>query len=659
MMFRKWCLFLIALLSLAISVAQANDRVPLGRIEIVVDPSEPSFVQYGVEELAAYLKELTGVQSPVRGAVSDHILVGSKAVGIAFPQALSEAKIEGEGYLLKLAAKDNANYVIASGVSPHGTKAAISALLKTIRCEGKKISLPSQLNTVGKPAYAKRGIHLNGWPLAYPYTFRSWTEQDWHRYLDILACQNVNVFYLWPFIEIMPVPFSPEDQAYLEECRRVVDYAQKKHGMEVWIMQCTNRVAKDRCGVADPRLRPYWRPVQEDLNPGVAADYQAIMTSRAAMYRIINNADGVCNIDSDPGFCPGSPVSDYVKVLQGCRTLLDRYNLHGKDTKLIHWMLWGWGRKGIQADGLADHQRATLPAVKQGLPEPLWLISGQFPEFLPICRDNGLIAKTLYMPYGVIEGEPAYPGTNVQIDMIRGTFQGPDAKFPGLAGVMGNIQTPLLQFPNMFYFTSAMYDSTYLGRSEKEVLLEVAEHLYPEHKQLVADSYLALKDTDPAKIANLANQLDQLVRTSAFGRLGVFGRKLFPKSNVAAESLVLQLRLRAANLKLLAGLTPTASKAECERLLCQCLDAYVAWDKANGWHKLWGWNQWQLAGVPSGAIAQQLRKNLGGDSEVNAFFAEISPKLAAKHGEEIAQQGCVLPLKSAVLAIPAAAKAKQ
>ena len=309
------------------------------------------------------------------------------------------------------------------------------------------------------------------------------------------------------------------------------------------------------------------------MNPGNPKHFKAIMASREAMYRIINNADGVCNIDSDPGFCPGSPVSDYVKVLQGCRALLDRYNIHGKDTKLIHWMLWGWGRKSIQVEGLADHQRATVPAVKQGLPEPLWLISGQFPEFLPICRDNGLIAKTLYMPYGAIEGEPAYPGTNVQIDMIRGTFQGPDARFPGLAGVMGNIQTPLLQFPNVFYFTSAMYDSACLGRSEKEVLLEVAEHLYPEHKQLLADCFLALKESNPAKIDPLADQLDQLVRTSAFGRLGVFGRKLFPKSGVVAESLVLQLRLRAANLKLLAGLTPTASRADCERLLCHCLDA--------------------------------------------------------------------------------------
>ena len=57
------------------------------------------------------------------------------------------------------------------------------------------------------------------------------------------------------------------------------------------------------------------------------------MASREAMYRIVNNVDGVCNIDSDPGYCPGSPLSDYVKVLRGCRELLERHNLHGRQVK--------------------------------------------------------------------------------------------------------------------------------------------------------------------------------------------------------------------------------------------------------------------------------------------------------------------------------------
>ena len=240
--------------------------------------------------------------------------------------------------------------------------------MKTIQVEGRSAFVPAALHVSGKPPIAKRGMHFNGWAFNSPYSFRNWSEEEWKRYLDILAYQGVNLFYLWPFIEIMPVPLSPEDQAYLEECRRVVDYAQKKHGMEVWIMQCTNRVAKDRCGVADPRRRPYWRPSQEDLNPGNPEHFKAIMASREAMYRILNNVDGVCNIDSDPGYCPGSPLSDYVKALQGCRELLDRHNLHGKQAKLINWMWIGWGSRPGQASDTEAHQRRTIQILKKELP---------------------------------------------------------------------------------------------------------------------------------------------------------------------------------------------------------------------------------------------------------------------------------------------------
>jgi hypothetical protein len=500
-------------------------------------------------------------------------------------------------------------------------------------------------------------MHLNGWPLNYPYSFRSWHEKDWQRYLDILSYQGVNLFYLWPFNEIMPVPLSPEDQAYLEECRRVVDYAQQKHGMEVWIMQCTNRVAKDRCGVADPRLRPYWRPAQEDLNPGNPEHFKAILAAREAMYRIINNADGVCNIDSDPGFCPGSPQTDYVKVLQACRTLLERHNIHGKQAKLINWMLWGWGRQEkIQVEGLAAHQRLALQAIKQGLTEPFWLLSGQFPEDLPMCRDEGLISRTLYLPYGLIEGEPAYPGTQVQIDSIRRTFNGPDARFPGLIGVMGNVQTPLLQFPNLFYFTSLMQDSSYLNRSDKDVLLDVSRLLYPERKQLLADCYLSLKETDPAKIETLAAQLAEVVEKDRLGRLGIFARKLFPDHRIVAASLLLQLKLQAAQQKLLTEITPATPRAQCEKLLTECFDAYLAWDAAHGWHQLWGWEQWPLAGLSSSTIADRLGKTLKNKSDVEALMLHVSQALSPKYGTAAVATGCIAPLRSAIERVQNAAR---
>jgi hypothetical protein len=638
-----------------VAATQPAAKVVLNQATIVVDPEEPSFVQFAVKELAGYLAESTGgditIAASPDNAQQTQILVGAKTAQRVFSNAIPDAKLGEEGYRVKCEAKGGVNYVVATGSGPRGTKAAVAVLMKSTRVEGKTASI--SLDVAGKPAFALRGMHLNGWPLAYPHSFRNWREADWQRYLDTLSLQGVNLFYLWPFIEIMPVPLSAEDQAYLEECRRVVDYAQKKHGMEVWIMQCANRVAQDRCGVADPRVRPYWRPSQEDLDPGKPENLKAILESREAMYRIVNNADGVCNIDSDPGFYAGSPIGDYVKVLQGCRALIDRHMIRGKETKLINWILWGWGRvPRMQLEGLAEHQRLALRALKKGLPEPFWLISGQFPEYLPMCRDEGVLGQTIYLPYGAIEGEPAYPQTQLNIDSIRATFDGPDAKMPGLAGVMGNVQSPPLQFPDVFFFTSVMADLDYRKRSERGVLLDLSGYLYPDHAQLLADCYQGLKEPDPAKVEALDARLNDILEKNALGRPGLFGRKLFPDHRVIATSLHQQLRLRAARQRLMQGIAATTSKDECARLLCDYFDAYIAWDHAQGWHALWGWDTWPLPDLPVSDLAANLRRALANDADVNACFDEIARRLSSKHDAAIVHKGCVAPLKSAVLALP-------
>ena len=659
----------LAMLTVIGSAAQADggesrslpsETVTLNHAAIVVDREEPSFVQYGAEDLAGYLKEWTGTEIP-RLATADRtkavqILLGTKAVSQVFPQLVSDSKLDNEAYLLKVISQKDITYVVATGATPQGTKVALGQLMKTIQAEGPSAVLPARLHVVGKPAFAKRGMHPNGWTLNYPYTFRNWREKDWQQYLDLLSYQGVNLFYLWPFIEIMPVPFSPEDRAYLEECRRVVEYAQKKHGMEVWIMQCTNRVASDRCDVADPRQRPYWRPTQQDLNPANPEHLKAILASREAMYQIVNNADGVCNIDSDPGFCPGSTPDEYVRVLQGCRAMLDRDNLHGPQTKLIHWMLWGWGRNGISKDGLAEHQRITLERVQHGLPEPLWLISGQFPEFLVICRDAGMIPKTLYLPYGTIECEPSYPGTKIQLQEIRDAFQGIQDKYPDLGGVMGNVQTPLLQFPTLFYFTALMSDLSYGDRSEKEVLREVSGYLYPDHQQLLADSFLALQEPDPDKIDPLAEQLRGLLQNGDLGRPGVFGRKLFPDARIVAQALVLQLELRSACERLIRDVTPATPGAKSEELVRDYFEAYLAWDTTHGWHELWGWGNQLPSDRRFRALFEALGKSLGGPEEIRAAFDRISQSLSAKYGTDAAEKGCVAPWRDAAVR---AAKAAQ
>jgi len=88
----------------------------------------------------------------------------------------------------------------------------------------------------------------------------------------------------------------------------------------------------------------------------------------------------------------------------------------------------------------------------------------------------------------------------------------------------------------------------YRKRSEKEVLTDLAAELYPEQQALIADCYLALKETEPDRVSILAHRLEALMAEDKLGRPGVFGRKLFSDHRIVAKSLVLQLKLsRPAN----------------------------------------------------------------------------------------------------------------
>lgn len=50
--------------------------------------------------------------------------------------------------------------------------------MKAIRLEGESALVPVPLDERGKLAFAKRGMHFNGWTFGSPYSFRTWTEQE-------------------------------------------------------------------------------------------------------------------------------------------------------------------------------------------------------------------------------------------------------------------------------------------------------------------------------------------------------------------------------------------------------------------------------------------------------------------------------------------------
>jgi hypothetical protein len=648
--------------------AQSSQRISLDNAVVLVDSSEVSYVQYGAKDLGAYLTEITGQPIPVSaspkisGKSKNILAIGEKMARALGADLSAVSDLGNEGSLIRSFEKGGNTVVVIAGLNPHGTNAGIASFMRMIQAEGKSAYLDGPIDLRSKPSIAVRGIHLNGWPLNYPYAFRSWKEADWNRFIDIAWAQHINLFYLWPFMEIIPVPLSPEDEAYLQEVQRVIDYAQKQRGMEVWIMQSANRIAVSDCKVKDPRFRTYWVPgeCQQDMNPADPDQVAKILTHFEAFYKIVNNADGFCFIDSDPGGWPGSPLSDQTKIFNGARKLLDRYNVHAEKTKLIDWMWLGWGRhptgdeSGQQAIALMQE---TIRNFKTNLAEPWNLISGMA-HYLESAKNEAALDKTIYLHYGAIESEPAFPATNLGLESVQEVFD-TAAKYPELQGIMGNNELMSLQFPRTFYFFNRAWDGKYKKRQEPEVLLELAGQLYPDHKELIAESFAGLRETDPAKINSTLESLGKLVQTGDAGRPGAIGRYLFPDKLTVARNLQLQLEIRFARQSFVKTMQSTPAIDESARLLENYFDKLLAWNKETGWDKMIDITIWRAPVYEDGKDLEQSMTKLKqviaqgkpytSYTQSEEFFYGISQRLLRRYGRDSVMIGCIEPFKLALL----------
>jgi len=494
-----------------------SPRLSLEEAVILVDGNEVSYIQYGARDLGAYLREITGkavsvsTSAETAGKGKSVIVIGEKMARAVDADLGPVSELGETGFVIRSFDKEGTRGVVIAGRHPHGTNSGIATFMQKIRADGKSPYVDGPLDVRSQPSFAVRGIHLNGWPLNYPYAFRSWKEQDWKQFVDIAWSQRVNLFYLWPFMEIIPVPLSAENEAYLHEVRRIVDYAQNQRGMEVWIMQSANRIAVSDCGARDPRVRTYWvNNCQRDMNPADPQQFENILESFDALYRIVNNADAFCLIDSDPGGWPDSPLSDQTKIFLASRKLLDRYNVHGAKTKLVDWMWIGWGRHWSEKspDENVAFMAETIRNFRKNLPEPWELIAGMSP-YLESSKQESALSKTIFLLYGAIESEPAFPATNLGWEPVRLVFD-QAAEYPELRGVMGNNELMLLQFPRTYYFFASAWDTEYKKRQEKEVLEELSEQLYPDHKDLISDAFLTLREEEPEIISATLARLDKL-----------------------------------------------------------------------------------------------------------------------------------------------------
>ena len=425
-------------------------------------------------------------------------------------------------------------------------------------CERTWIEWP--LNISANPCFSKRGIHLNGWVFNHPYSFRTWSIADWEKYIDILFFLRINLLMIWPFIETIPLPLSTEDENYLMDFRQIIDYARNKRGMEVWVFMSANRVCISNDGISDPRLRPYWYPhLQVDMNPGEPDEYRMIYESRKILHKYLNNADGYCIIDSDPGHWFGSPTEEFIKIGEDNRRLIDEFNIYGKDAKLIFWMWQSWGKDDIDTNLIN-----MLNMIKETIHEPWILMLSQNNISKLIKNNNELQRKTIFIPYGTIEGEPSIPFTNNSMEKLNPVFKLLD-DYPDICGIMGNTQTPMVQFPNIFYFAEKAWNYPECCDSEEDMIAALSVLILPEYAKTLAVAWTMLKNLDPEEhnylwnhspnsmlkswkapdvknVNDLILNLEEILK-NAGGRLGLIGSKIVPSPESIIEDLILQLKV--------------------------------------------------------------------------------------------------------------------
>jgi hypothetical protein len=608
---------------------------------IVADAAGDPVLSHAIAEAREYLAEISGASGTAL-----EVTLAADASGSA----------GGESFRLRTGTRGGRPFARIDAGTGLGVSRGISHLLGRIQIGHYGPRIPGGLDVRRSPRYRLRGMHPNGWAANHPYAFRCWSEDDWRRYVDMLFHLGANHLLLWPSPDIIPIPLSRADEAYLEEVRRVVTYAREVRGMEVWIMQSANRVALSDAGVPDPRHRPYWLPgVQVDLDPGDPAGLDAILRAREPLYRIVDNADGFAIIDSDPGGWNGSPVDAYLCLLRATRALIDRLSPRGPSVKLVSWLWQGWGFTSWDPAAREPVIAETVRGMRERLPGPWMLIAGTG-HYLPYLERLGVLDRTVYLPYGAIEAEPSLPFTNVEPEAVRGAIEGA-AAFRGLAGFMGNVQCPLLQLPQGHCMMEGLWEGNAGGD-----LIDLARLLHPAEDAMsgVAAAFAALNATDPAGVDGAIAVLSHLAGSGSL-RPGVLGRLLFPASSQVVDDLVRQLDLRRAEAAFASAVEAGTGAPALAPLVADYFRQCLRWEERHGYFAVMRVGRlgslFPRPPIPRDTIrtwppfvpcAIGLREALerAGDPAGARFFEPIARELHAMFAAEKVDRGCVEAMRA-------------
>lgn len=430
---------------------------------------------------------------------------------------------------------------------------------------------------------------------------------------------------------ILPCPLSEADREYLHNYHRVIDYARNRRGMEVYIGECANNIARDTGG-KPIRQRDYFEV--EILNdPSDPAQLAEIMENRRELYSAASNADGYWIIDSDPGGFEGSPPEELVDIVLANRELIDKHADKGPDAKLAYWMWMGWG-EGKPEDERRRIVRRTLELMRDRLKEP-WVLFACRPNHVDYAREMGYMEKSVFMPYGIIEDEPSPPTTRIRFGEIYARLDDFLSRGGGRSA-MGSAQSPLVQLPNIFFFAETVWSG--LPASEPDpgkTLRRLADLLAPDIAEDLAGGWAVLEAEDPEEPARHADGLDRVVSEGGIGRRGALAPHYSPGISRLASDLAAQLRAHSRARSLCDALSRGAPFGEVEPLLLGYHDAAIAW------HQRHGFSRYYCYGPDVWEIDERWRQYRRNAALTDEYMAELKRALLAIGHDERTVDGYI------------------
>ena len=428
-------------------------------------------------------------------------------------------------------------------------------------------------------------VHMH-WAYNHPYAARTWSIEDWRSYAQGLSSLGYNAAMIWPMSETMPDPLTPSDHAFLSKIRDVIRMLHEELDFTVWICICPNTVGNEKAAEYTFEDRPFFS-TDLRLDPGDAADVDEIMRRRRPVLDYVREADGIAVIDSDPGGYIGSTNAEFAALLCRYMQVFREYNPSGR---VYYWMHVGWEAynnwwEEVERTGEFPRfqwEKQNWHEVVSALSDSgltNWGLFAGHPLHVEVAHELGASNRTLYFPYGVVEGEPTFPLTNYHPDGIAHHFALYDFAKTQL-GAMANAQTHVVQLPNTYLFAHMARG----GTADNADTAAFANGLIPELGDTIARAWRALwPGDDTAKMLELADEL--ALHSDDVFSTGPHAGLLLGGANRYVTDLALQLRFRAASVDTIRAISDGADLAEKLKTL---VPAWSAWQQRTGYNDACG-----------------------------------------------------------------------